>query len=58
MAGLAACLCCGSVAVLTTPPRRAPEQSLYLNLGLKGQTCESEILPALQDLGCFHRSAV
>lgn len=41
MAGLAACLCCGSVTVLTTPPRRAPEQTLYLDLGLKGQTCES-----------------
>lgn len=41
MAGLAACLCCVRMAVLTTPPRRVPEQSLYLDLGLKGQTCES-----------------
>lgn len=29
------------MAVLTSPPRRVPEQSLYLDLGLKGKTCKS-----------------
>lgn len=55
--GLAGCLCCGRVAMMTTLP--GFKAVSVLGFGIQRFICKvCEIIPVLKDVGCFHRSTV